>query len=133
MVFVGEGTIQRMLALVKNRTGFQTVKRMGTYSACRFFAAKSDLAGKNVSKKAEAVVEEKKSETPVEKTSSKKDAEYPDFPEYPQIRADFEAGIRNRDYLKKVPKQKHVDLFQQKPGDVVYFDDEEFKYYFPHE
>ena len=56
MVFVGEGTIQRMLALVKNRTGLQTVKRMGTYSACRFFAAKSDLAGKNVSKKAEAVV-----------------------------------------------------------------------------
>ena len=52
-----------MLALVKNRTGFQTVKRMGTYSACRFFAAKSDLGGKDVSKKAEAVVEEKKSET----------------------------------------------------------------------
>ena len=55
------------------------------------------------------------------------------FYEYPQIRADFEAGIRNRDYLKKVPKQKRIDLFQQKPGDVVYFDDEEFKYYFPHE
>lgn len=122
-----------MLALVKNRIGFQTVKRMGTYSACRFFAAKSDLGGKDASKKAEAAAEEKKSETPVEKTISKKDAEYPDFPEYPQIRADFEAGIRNRDYLKKVPKQKRVDLFQQKPGDVVYFDDEEFKYYFPHE
>ena len=119
--------------VIRSRVGFQTIKRIGTSSACRFFAAKSDLDGKDASKKGEAVTEEKKSETPVEKTSSKKDLEYPDFPEYPQIRADFEAGIRNRDYLKKVPKQKRIDLFQQKLGDVVYFDDEEFKYYFPHE
>lgn len=70
---------------------------------------------------------------PVETQSRKIDSELPDFPEYPFIREDFVSGIRNRDYLKTLPKEKRIDLLSKKSGDIVYFDDEEFKHYFPHE
>lgn len=122
-----------MLALAKSRIGLQTVKQLMRLSASRFYATKTDSDKTEASKKEEKVMDAKKEDAPVEKTSSKKDAEVPDFPEYPQIRADFEAGVRSRDYLKTIPKQKRIDLLQQKPGSVVYFDDEEFKHYFPHE
>lgn len=111
----------------------QTVRQLTRFSASRFYATKTDSDKMEASKKEEKAVDAKKEDAPIEKTSSKKDAEVPDFPEYPQIRADFEAGVRSRDYLKTIPKQKRIDLLQQKPGSVVYFDDEEFKHYFPHE
>ena len=102
----------------------QTVRQLTRFSASRFYATKTDSDKTEASKKEEKAVDAKKEDAPVEKTSSKKDAEVP---------ADFEAGVRSRDYLKTIPKQKRIDLLQQKPGSVVYFDDEEFKHYFPHE
>ena len=103
------------------------MKRIVSSSVFRFFAN---------AKEAEKVEEpkvEKSAEQPSEKSTSKKNMELPDFPEFPFIRTDFEAGIRNRDYLKNRPTQKRVDLLKQKPGSIVYFDDEEFAHYFPHE
>lgn len=103
------------------------MKRIVSSSVCRFFAN---------SKKEEKVEEptvEKPTEQASEKSTSKKNMELPDFPEFPFIRADFEAGIRNREYLKNRPTQKRIDLLKQKPGSIVYFDDEEFAHYFPHE
>ena len=35
--------------------------------------------------------------------------------------------------MKTIPKEKRLDLLSKKPVEIVYFDDEEFKYYFPHE
>ena len=122
-----------MLALTKSRIGLQTVRQLTRFSASGFYATKTNSDKTEVSKKEEKAMDAKKEDAPVEKISSKKDTEVPDFPEYPQIRADFEAGVRSRDYLKTIPKQKRIDLLQQKPGSVVYFDDEEFKHYFPHE
>lgn len=120
-----------MLSLVlKSRIGAQTLRRIGSYSTSRFFSTKADVDTSKGSAKESDGKEEKKV---AEKTSVKKDVELPDFPEYPFIRADYESGIRNRDYLKTVPKEKRMDLLSKKPGDIVYFDDEEFKYYFPHE
>ena len=97
------------------------------YSAVRLFAD---------AKESQSVKSEENAETqeqPVEKTASKKDSELPDFPEFPHIRADFEEGIRSREYLKNRPTEKRIDMLKQKSGSVVYFDDEEFKHYFPHE
>ena len=120
-----------MLSLVlKSRIGAQTLRRIGSYSTSRFFSTKADVDTSKGSAKESDGKEEKKV---AEKTSVKKDVELPDFPEYPFIRADYESGIRNRDYLKTVPKEKRMDLLSKKPGDIVYFDDEEFKFYFPHE
>ena len=120
-------------AVVRSGIRLQTVRQLTRFSASRFYATKTDSDKTEASKKEEKALDAKKEDAPIEKTSSKKDAEVPDFPEYPQIRADFEAGVRSRDYLKTIPKQKRIDLLQQKPGSVVYFDDEEFKHYFPHE
>lgn len=121
----------QMLSLVlKNRIGAQAIRRVGSYSTSRFFSTKPDVDTSKGSAKESDGKEEKKV---AEKTSVKKDVELPDFPEYPHIRADYESGIRNRDYLKTIPKEKRMDLLSKKPGEIVYFDDEEFKYYFPHE
>ena len=120
-----------MLSLVlKNRIGAQAIRRIGSYSTSRFFSTKPDVDTSKGSTKESDGKEEKKV---AEKTSVKKDVELPDFPEYPHIRADYESGIRSRDYLKTIPKEKRMDLLSKKPGEIVYFDDEEFKYYFPHE
>ena len=121
----------QMLSLaLKYRFGLQAIQRAGKYSASRFFATKQDAKEIDDSTSISSGDEDVKS---VEKQSSKKDSELPDFPEYPFIREDFVSGIRNRDYLKTLPKEKRIDLLSKKSGDIVYFDDEEFKHYFPHE
>ena len=120
-----------MLSLaLKYRVGLQVIQRAGRYSASRFFATKQDANKSDDTKETPGESEDVK---PVEKQSSKKGPELPDFPEYPFIREDFVSGIRNRDYLKTLPKEKRIDLLSKKSGDIVYFDNDEFKYYFPHE
>lgn len=120
-----------MLSLaLKYRFGFQTIQRVGKVSASRFFATKQDVKETDDPTSISNGNEDVK---PIEKQSSKKDSELPDFPEYPFIREDFVSGIRNRDYLKTLPKEKRIDLLSKKAGDIVFFDDEEFKHYFPHE
>ena len=103
------------------------LRKTVNYSAVRLFAN----AKESESIKSTETTETK--EQSVEKTTSKKDSELPDFPEFPHIRANFEEGIRSREYLKNRPTEKRIDMLKQKSGSVVYFDDEEFKYYFPHE
>ena len=105
----------------------QTIQKAFKYSVTRLFASAKETKVINES------VKNKEIEKPIEKQLSKKEMELPDFPEFPHIRADFEAGIRSREYLKNRPTEKRIDMLHQKPGSVVYFDDEEFKYYFPHE
>ena len=114
-------------SLLKTSIYQQTIKRVATYSASRYFATAKE------SEDDKKVVKKEASEQPVEKQTSKKDVELPDFPEFPHIRTDFEAGIRSREYLKNLPTEKRINMQKQKPGSIVYFDDEEFKHYFPHE
>lgn len=117
----------------KNRFALGSIRAVGTISASRFFATKTDSDQSTASKDAKKESEGANSKQPSEKTSIKKDTELPDFPEFPFIRSDFESGIRNRDYLKTVHREKRADLLSKQPGDIITFDDEEFKYYFPHE
>ena len=122
--------IQMLSLALKYRFGLQIIQRAGKYSASRFFATKQDAKETDNPTNIPSGNEDVK---PVETQSRKIDSELPDFPEYPFIREDFVSGIRNRDYLKTLPKEKRIDLLSKKSGDIVYFDDEEFKHYFPHE
>ena len=97
---------------LRNRIAISSARRVALYRTVRCFATQSESN---------------------EKQSTKKGVELPDFPEFPFIQDDYKEGIRNRDYLKNVPREKRIDLSKKKEGDIVYFDDEEFKHYFPHE
>ena len=104
-----------------------SIQRVLKYSASRFFASSKEVENGSASSDKES------KETPVEKSASKKNVELPDFPEFPFIRTDFEEGIRSREYLKNRPTEKRIDMLKKEPGSVVYFDDDEFNHYFPHE
>ena len=108
----------------------QTARRIAFYSSIRCFATQSAGTPKSDSASPK---EDGASVDANEKQSSKKGEELPDFPEFPFIRDEFAAGIRNRDYIKTMKREKRMDLSKKKVGCVVCFDDEEFKYYFPHE
>ena len=126
--------IIEMLSLVlKNSLRSQALRRVGISFSGRFFATKSKNENAELAKQAENVDDAIDQQQSTEKQSSKKEGELPDFPEFPFIRADFEAGIRSREYLKSLPTEKRIDLLSKKEGEIVYFDDEEFKHYFPHE
>ena len=114
-------------SLFKTSIYQHTIKKAVTYSASRYFATAKESENTNKVSKKETL------EQAAEKQSSKKDVELPDFPEFPHIRSDFEAGIRSREYLKNLPSEKRINILKQKPGSILYFDDEEFKHYFPHE
>lgn len=123
-----------MLSLVlKNSLRTQIVRRAGISLSGRFYATKAKRDDAETPKQAENAEETVDLQKQVEKASSKKDGELPDFPEYPFIRSDFESGIRSREYLKSLPTEKRIDLLSKKEGEIVYFDEEEFKHYFPHE
>ena len=122
--------IQMLSLALKYRFGLQIIQRTGKYSASRFFATKQEA---KETADPTNILSGNEDVKPVETQSRKIDSELPDFPEYPFIREDFVSGIRNRDYLKTLPKEKRIDLLSKKSGDIVYFDDEEFKHYFPHE
>ena len=115
---------------LRSCAAIHTARRIAFYSSIRCFATQS--AGAPNSDSASSKEESPALDTN-EKQSSKKGEELPDFPEFPFIRDDFVAGIRNRDYIKTTKREKRVDLSRKKVGCVVCFDDEEFKYYFPHE
>ena len=123
-----------MLSLVlKNSLKPQALRRAGISFSGRFFASKSKNENSESAKQTEIVEDISDQQQSNEKQSSRKEGELPDFPEFPFIRADFEAGIRSRDYLKSLPTEKRIDLLSKKEGEIVYFDDEEFNHYFPHE
>lgn len=126
--------IIEMLSLVlKNSLKLQALRRVGISFSGRFFATKSKNENSESTKQTEITEDAIDQQQLNEKQSSKKEGELPDFPEFPFIRADFEAGIRSREYLKSLPTEKRIDLLSKKEGEIVYFDDEEFKHYFPHE
>lgn len=118
---------------LRNRIAIPSARRVALSKALRCFATQSESAAKSDS----AAKQGESAETAVpnvnEKQSTKKGVEVPDFPEFPFIQDDYKEGIRNRDYLKNVPREKRVDLSKKKEGDIVYFDDDEFNHYFPHE
>ena len=123
-----------MLSLVlKNSLKPQALRRAGISFSGRFFASKSKNENSESAKQTEIAEDISDQQQSNEKQSSRKEGELPDFPEFPFIRADFEAGIRSRDYLKSLPTEKRIDLLSKKEGEIVYFDDEEFNHYFPHE
>ena len=101
---------------LRNRIAISSARRVALYRTVRCFATQSESAANSDSAA--------KQGEPVEAAT---------FPEFPFIQDDYKEGIRNRDYLKNVPREKRVDLSKKKEGDIVYFDDEEFKHYFPHE
>lgn len=123
-----------MLSLVlKNSLKSQALRRVGISFSGRLFATKTKNENAESAKQTEIVENAVDQQQSIEKQNSKKEGELPDFPEFPFIRTDFESGIRSREYLKSLPTEKRIDLLSKKEGEIVYFDDEEFKHYFPHE
>ena len=118
---------------LRNRIAISAARRIALCHTVRCFATQSESAANSDSGTKQGESAETTSTNANEKQSTKKGVELPDFPEYPFIQDDYKEGIRNRDYLKNVPREKRVDLSKKKEGSIVYFDDEEFKYYFPHE
>ena len=115
---------------LRSCVAIQTARRIAFYSSIRCFATQSAATPNRDSASPK---EDVATLDPNEKQSSKKGEELPDFPEVPFIRDEFPAGIRNRDYIKTMKREKRMDLSKKKVGSVVCFDDEEFQYYFPHE
>ncbi|CBK20532.2 uncharacterized protein [Blastocystis hominis] len=118
---------------LRNRIAISSARRVALYRTVRCFATQSESAANSDSAAKQGEPVETATPNANEKQSTKKGVELPDFPEFPFIQDDYKEGIRNRDYLKNVPREKRVDLSKKKEGDIVYFDDEEFKHYFPHD
>ena len=118
---------------LRNRIAISSVRRIALYRTVRYFATQSESAANSDSAVKHGESADTATPNANEKQSTKKGVELPDFPEFPFIQDDYKEGIRNREYLKNVPREKRVDLSKKKEGDIVYFDDEEFKHYFPHE
>ena len=118
---------------LRNRIAISSARRVALYRTVRCFATQSESAANSDSAAKQGEPVEAATPNANEKQSTKKGVELPDFPEFPFIQDDYKEGIRNRDYLKNVPREKRVNLSKKKEGDIVYFDDEEFKHYFPHE
>ena len=118
---------------LRNRIAISSARRIALYRTVRYFATQSESAANSDSAVKHGESADTATPNANEKQSTKKGVELPDFPEFPFIQDDYKEGIRNRDYLKNVPREKRVDLSKKNEGDIVYFDDEEFKHYFPHE
>ena len=117
-------------AVVRSRIGFRGLFRIASSSPVRFWGTESN----NTIKDQTGHTDDTKNNLRKEgKQESKEKVELPDTPDFPDIQMDYKEGTRSRDYLNTVPREKRADLLSKKPGSIVYFDDEEFKYFFPHE